>query len=741
MSNLLRQYIKSLLTEAPIDVWIKRHGSAERDEAEPLISDLTTKYKALLDTSAQDMVFYSLEMLKTLHSAIVKSKASNLRSSETKWLTAQMKKIWASRGEISLSQVDEDYIPTLKKYQKNAESLGPNFLNSISSIEDLDQKLNQILTNDNEEEVSLKDIGKIDEANGWAVFMPHTTAASCELGKTGGRRDTTWCTTRPEGKNLFPHYTLRAVLFYVIKLGVNATNSPWSKMSVGFKHSGEPVFDQGTGGMSVNADNQSLTEKKFREVLGDDIADRFLASMERATSSLGGKHPINHEFEKLSKSPKHFSDKLKSYGNAALNSEEGAAKKDFLNIILDYKVVPEVYEIISIDPDPAVREMLAQRKNELPREIIIKLLNDSNIDVISSALKRQDIPFDLFEKMSSSSLDYVQVGILKGLIKNSMSYRDRDLSKIINTILSHPNPSDEVKIQLIILYRVYNVDLDKDIISDDVLNKLVSDKNEDVRITAAEQVSSKSILDKLSYDSSPSVRIIVLKRIFDKNSDIGFTDKQKSDLARRFSNDESSSVQLSFAQFGDFDYLDQVSLSSLMNNANIGVRLNAALNSSASVADVLNFIKIQDKKDFEGIKQYDMHALASKAMESPGLPESIEALKILAKLKLSSLRAHIAVNSKKADVLMMFYDESDRIVKLGLANNRYTPKDLLQKLSQDSLKTVSSTALKTLEKIGERKAKAAVNKKTKAAVEVEGFVRQMVRALILDSSSKTKKYD
>jgi Leucine rich repeat variant len=391
--QLLKSIIKSiLLTEAPIDVWKSKNRSfpsEQLSQAEKYFVDLTGKYIASLHPAAKDLASLSFEQLETLYKAVETSKNKNLKSEYIKWITKQLKQL----PDLSLQQVIEDYIPPLLSLQKNKEKFEPNFLENLQSVEELNKALNQKVSSD-EMAVSEEQFGKLAEENGWILYMPHTTEASCEIGKTGGRRDTTWCTTRPDSSNMFLHYSASSdrniILFYVVKKGVNAETDPHAKMSVGFID-GEPKFSQGAGGVSVNASNDNLDQEKFEQVLGKDLASKFLQIMQEKAGSLKGEHPAKDEFRKLVQNPKAFQAKIDGF---AKDDNGRGQRRNFIEEALRYKeTTPEVFIILARDPDINVRHEVAANKNTSPEALAV-LARDKEDSFIRSlvAYNEKTIP-------------------------------------------------------------------------------------------------------------------------------------------------------------------------------------------------------------------------------------------------------------------------------------------------------------------------------------------------------------
>jgi hypothetical protein len=410
--RLLRAIIKQvLLTEAPIDVWKAKNRSLsieQLSQAETYFTDLTGKYSASLHPTAKDLASLSFEQLETLYKTVETSKNKNLKSQYIQWITGQLKQL----PDLSLQQVIEDYIPPLLSLQKNKEKFEPNFLENLQSIEELNKALNQkVSSGDLAAPVPEEQFGKLAEENGWILYMPHTTEASCEIGKTGGRRDTTWCTTRPDASNMFLQYSAspdrNIILFSVVKKGVNAEKDTHAKMSVGFID-GKPKFNQGAGGVSVNAENKNLTQKKFEEVLGKDLASRFLKIMQEKAVGLKGEHPAKDEFRKLVQNPVAFQAKIDSFAKDE-NGQE--LRKNFLKSSLGYKEIsPELLHTLSREKDENIRGAVAKNPNT-PREVLTALSGDSWDYVRSFVARNPNTPPEVLIALAGHKDEYVLRGV------------------------------------------------------------------------------------------------------------------------------------------------------------------------------------------------------------------------------------------------------------------------------------------------------------------------------------------
>ena len=519
--QLLKSIIKQvLLTEAPIDFWKSKNqnlSSEQLSQAEKYFTDLTGKYSASLHPTAKDLASLSFEQLETLYKTVETSKNKNLKSEYVKWITGQLKQI----PNLNLQQIIEDYIPPFLSLQKNKEKFEPNFLENLQSIEELNKALNQKSSSvDLAATVPEEHLGKLAEENGWILYMPHTTEASCEIGKTGGRRDTTWCTTRPDASNMFLQYSAsqnsNIILFYVIKKGVNAETDPHAKMSVGFID-GKPEFNQGAGGVSVNADNKNLTQKKFEQVLGKDLASKFLQIMQEKAGGLKGEHPAKDEFRKLVQNPKAFLAKLDSFAKDE-NGQE--LRKDFINtaVAINPNVSPEILTVLAKDSDQSVRVSVARNPNVSP-EILTVLAKDSNEYVRASVARNPNASPEILTVLAKDSDEYVRASVARNpnVSPEILTVLAKDSNEYVReSVAINPNVSPEI---LTVLAKDSDQSVRVSIarnpnVSPEILTVLAKDSNEYVRVSVARNPNaSPEILTVLAKDSDQSVRKNAIKSL------------------------------------------------------------------------------------------------------------------------------------------------------------------------------------------------------------------------------------
>jgi hypothetical protein len=631
--RLLKTIIKQvLLTEAPIDVWKAKNRSLPSEQlsqAEKYFVDLTGKYNALLHPIAKDLTKLNFEQLETLYKAVEMAKNKNLKTPFVQWLTKQLKQL----PDLSLQQVIEDYIPPLLSLQKNKEKFEPNFLQNLESIEQLNQALNQKVSSD-DLAVSEEQLGKIAEENGWILYMPHTTEASCEIGKTGGRRDTTWCTTRSDSSNMFLNYTANSVkniiLFYVVKKGINAETNPFAKMSIGFID-GKPLFDNGDGGVSVNADNGNLTQKKFEQVLGEDLADKFLGLMQEKASSLGGEHPSKEEFRKLIKNPKALRAKIDSFAKDE-NGQE--LRTNFINSVFDYRnfFSPETLNVLAglIEEDDAwVRREVAQHPTT-PSEILNILVKDTNLTVREEAAAHPNLPIETLNDLANDKEPHIRkmvAGSLKAFPKT--------------------------------------------------LNFLAADKNYDVRMNVASNPNTPP--ETLNY--------LVANNTHLANSHItqgvAKNPSTPSETLSRLT--QSNNIDIKMAAVSNPSTPPET-LSALAETKLTGGVLKAIAGNPSTPPETLSRLVAKHQNNV---------FISSTVAINPNTP--IETLNDLANNTDSFVRSYVAINpSTPPTILSKLGEDADHYVRLDVALNKNTPIKTLNLLAADTSYQISNAASQTL---------------------------------------------
>jgi hypothetical protein len=248
------------------------------------------------------------------------------------------------------SSIQEKYKSSVE-FKKKVDEAGYKDISSIKdlTLDDMERiiGLNTSGLTVRVDGVEIKDeefLGKFGE---WNLWLPHTKETSVKIVGYDKNYDpkTTWCTARTKGSNLFYNYIGRkdvpAFLFYIIKDNPEKAED-W--LSIGYISSGNklvPDFSGRDGGLSVNRENEGLTEKSYSEILRENwilIKSRIESEIEKY-SMFGdqGKiyiSPARSIIEGFAKNLEELKKELKPKSN-----EE---KEDFIKVILDSDPSPEV---------------------------------------------------------------------------------------------------------------------------------------------------------------------------------------------------------------------------------------------------------------------------------------------------------------------------------------------------------------------------------------------------------------
>lgn len=322
------------------------------------------KYKDLI--SFKDHTQYTEELITDTIETIIECKKLELSKKHILWLTKQIYNL-----SLTKEQIKNDYLPLIKFHYYNQDDLAS--IESYLSISDLNSSIEGL--ENKEEAVSEKELDIFFEKDRWFVAMPHTTKASCLLGK-----NTDWCTSRTKTQNLFLNYVGRysddITLFYIIRIDGNPKKNPNDKLSVGFIN-GKPVFDGQEGGLTVNASNKGILLQEFSEILGKELAKEMLVKMDEKSQSIKGKHPAKLEMERVARSVEKYRKKISEFKN---EDDLSAFKQE----IARYNLIEEIQILLSKDREEPVKIILAENPN-LTEFVQQKMYSDRN-DMVNYSL-------------------------------------------------------------------------------------------------------------------------------------------------------------------------------------------------------------------------------------------------------------------------------------------------------------------------------------------------------------------
>jgi hypothetical protein len=190
------------------------------------------------------------------------------------------------------------------------------------------------VSDDNPQGFDPDSVDVLGQVGPWSVLMPITVGGSiaCDISTA---RDTTWCTTKRAGENLFHNYVgsgQNVVLFYVMdysrkpddpnaKREKSCMANNDSRLSIGYV-AGSPALGGGHGGLSVDAANKGLTADDLQRVLGPHY-DQIMKLLKEKYDSIGGVHPAQGIVDKAAGDIFFLRDTIKDYKPATKQSFYG----------------------------------------------------------------------------------------------------------------------------------------------------------------------------------------------------------------------------------------------------------------------------------------------------------------------------------------------------------------------------------------------------------------------------------
>lgn len=248
----------------------------------------------------------------------------------------------------------EDVVPDVVEFlgDSNQQKLSDNGFEtqlsiktypSVNDLRMLIQKLEDAEESDIQYDNILKDpsqVQLIGKAGKWEVLMPVTQKGSIACDISG--KDTTWCTQKRSGQNLFYSYVARygqdIILFYVMDYtrtpDLRAEKDADARLSIGFVN-GKPVLDGQSGSVSVNALNRGLTPEYLQNALGENY-NQVMSLMTSKAEEVGGKHPAKEQMKKAATNLFYLKKLVKDLGEQE--------KEDFLkNIVKQKEISLRVY--------------------------------------------------------------------------------------------------------------------------------------------------------------------------------------------------------------------------------------------------------------------------------------------------------------------------------------------------------------------------------------------------------------
>jgi len=196
-------------------------------------------------------------------------------------------------------------------------------------------------------------VEKIDQVGPWTILLPKTVKGSTACDISG--KDTSWCTTKTKGQNLFLSYVGREkediILFYVMDYSrtpddpFKVQKEPFmdnndSRISIGFVH-GSPTLTGQDGSLSVDAANKGIKDHHLRSEAGlGQYYDKIMGILKAEAQVIGSNHPAKESFKRACQDILYLKSVIKDYGEDE--------KRDYIEQISasSYEKSQEVFEFI-----------------------------------------------------------------------------------------------------------------------------------------------------------------------------------------------------------------------------------------------------------------------------------------------------------------------------------------------------------------------------------------------------------
>ena len=302
------------------------------------------------------------------------------------------KKLKDNGFETNLSKKTYPTVNDLRRLIKN-----------VSDAQESDVKYDEIIKDPSQVEL----LGKVGN---WEILFPLTQRGSISCDISG--EDTTWCTTKSQGQNLFYSYVGRKgedlTLFYLM----DYTRTPQmkknkngqvvcvkdcdSRLSIGWDINGKRI-DGEDGGISVNAGNKGLImnpknnppDQSLIAIFGADTWRQINRIMKDKWESIdkGASHPAKEMIKKAAQNVFLLKKIIKDYGE-----EE---KSDFHRQILKQdRISSEVFVVIAKDESEHVRDTVAENPNT-PPEVLALLAKDESEHVRDTVAGNPNTPLEV----------------------------------------------------------------------------------------------------------------------------------------------------------------------------------------------------------------------------------------------------------------------------------------------------------------------------------------------------------
>ena len=433
--------------------------------------------------------------------AWLKAEELGLKISDMAWIKAkrgdkgivEVAKLVAKFREESVQKKLKDNGFDTNLSKKNPEHTFEylkNLVGKVDQASESDKKYDEIIKDPSQVEF----IGKVGN---WEVLMPKTQRGSVSCDISG--EDTTWCTTKKDGQNLFYSYVGRTMtditLFYVM----DYTRTPQMKkdkdgsvicvkdcdarLAIGWDQNGIRLDGQ-RGGLSVNSGNEGLDDISIYSIFGGGVEWKKIRTlMKDAWKSIdkGRLHPAKEMLKKAAENVILLKKLIKDY--------KPAEKTDFLKMVLDQKNISQNVELFLIEQDADMAIAVARRTPH--QETLVRAFRSwkkyNSPDLAYQVIYRNITPDNIFHEVAKHEILLKNRQIQSRLASDPrtstetlMKLSKMTLSKqILNRISRNPNIDREIIETLIMHSQAGSV----------VWKVLIATRPEDISTSALEYLA------------------------------------------------------------------------------------------------------------------------------------------------------------------------------------------------------------------------------------------------------------
>lgn len=533
-------------------------------------------------------------------------------------------------------------------------------------------------------------IGQFGE---WKLWMPITREDSiyiAQFNRDTLAPDTTWCTARTSGSNLFYSYaTSEVLLFYVIKDGASCQDDE-AFQSIGYKY-GRVI--EGVG-VTVNRANNNKYEEDHKKIFGSQF-DAIYSAIKNKAEAIGGEHPVKEKFRAAAIDKKVYEDMIRGVEPDGVEGINRIITDERHALATNESTPPEILGVLAEISQPGIRDSVA-RNPGVTTDILKALAKDDSREVRMGVAESENVPVEILAILAKDRDDHVRLRVARNLRSTvdilSILIKD-ELFAVRHAAAQHSNITIE---HLKVLARDESVIIRATVAKNpattsDILSMFGEDAEPDIRrYTASSQKVPAEVLAMLANDESNDVKRAVAQNPKTPADTLGILAKNEDpkliiDVAR---NENTPPEALAIIAVDSVNYRYRRWSKEVIDE----VALN--LNTPGETLRMLS-------KEFEPSKYvfYNPNTPADVFLEltkdesvwtrrdiAESLSAPVEALRILAGDDDDAVRMHVAENKNiPVDILRMLAEDDSAYVRKGVASNPSTPTDILSILARSEV--------------------------------------------------------